>query len=152
MDDPEDADYVVLGRWEDLFFDETWYSAQDCAKPTVTPKFVFESYERGTIMDPGDYPTRGPEKPRKDGPRKARPTNRRRRGRGRGGKAGGANSSSSGPPEGPPKWLRFFKDAERTRSLQYIGAMLKKNSELTLDALAIHLYNKVCLPEPPPRA
>ena len=152
MEDVEDADYVVLGGWEGMFFDETWYSAQDCSKPTVTPKFVFESYEKGSIMDPENYPTRGPEKPRRDGPRNVGPrpttTARRRRVRGRGGKAGGANSPSSGSSEGPPKWLRFFKDAERTKSLQYIGAMLKKNSELPLDALAIHLNKKVCLPEP----
>lgn len=153
MDDAEDADYVVLGSWENQYFDETWYSAQDCSKPTVTSKFVFESYEKGTLMDPSDYTTRGPEKPRKDGPR-PRPatTARRRKGRGRRGGAEGANSPSSGPSEEPPKWLTFFKDAERTKSLQYIGAMLKKNSGLTCHALAIHLYNKVGLPEPILRA
>lgn len=156
MEDVEDADYVVLGSWENLFFDETWYSAQDCSKPTVTSKFVFESYEKGTLMNPDDYPTRGPEKPRKDGLKSVRPrpatTARRRRGRGRGGGAEGANSLPSGPSEEPPKWLTYFKDAERMKSLQYIGAMLKKNSELTCHALAIHLYNKVGLPEPIPRA
>ena len=84
----EDADYVVLGRWEKNMFDEMWYSAEDCNKPTVTPKFVFDSYEKGKLMNPNDYPMRGPEKPRKDVPKKvkSRPAvgGRKSRGRGRG--------------------------------------------------------------------
>ena len=138
----EDADYVILGQWEEHYFDEVWYSAQDYNKPTVTPAFVFDSYEKGTLMDPNNYPTRGPEKPRKDEPRRvrSRPTTgtRKRTGKGKGGAEG-----SSGPLEEPPKWLRFFKGAENVKSLQYIGAMFKKNAELTHDALAIHLHNKV---------
>jgi len=145
----EDADYVVLGQWEEHYFDEMWYSAQDYNKLTVTPAFVIDSYEKGTILDPNNYPTRGPEKPRKDEPKRVRSrpaaSGRKRRGRGRGG-AGGASPRTTPPPgpsEGSPKWLRFFKEAEHTKSLQYIGAMFKKNAELTYDALAIHLHNKV---------
>ncbi|KAF9651858.1 hypothetical protein BDM02DRAFT_448771 [Thelephora ganbajun] len=148
-DDVEDADYVVLGQWEEHYFDEMWYSAQDYSKPTVTPAFVIDSYEKGKLMDPNDYPTRGPEKPRKDGPKRVRSrpamSGRKRRGKGRGG-AGAASprlTSPSGPSEESPKWLRFFKEAEHTKSLQYIGAMFKKNAELTHDALAIHLNNKM---------
>ena len=96
-------------------------------------------------MDPNNYPTRGPEKPWKDGRKvvRSRPATgtRGRKGRGRGGA-----SIACPPPESSgetPKWLRFFKDAEHTKSLQYIGAMFKKNAELTHDALAIHLHNKV---------
>ena len=66
-DDMEDADYVVLGQWEEHYFDEMWYSAQDCNKPIVTPSFVIDSYKNGRLMDPNNYPTRGPEKPRKGG-------------------------------------------------------------------------------------
>ena len=126
-----------------------WYNAQDYDKPTVTPAFVFDSYEKGKLVDPSDYQTRGPEKLRKDDRRKTRPRpvvgGKRKRGRGRRG-------ASSAPPRPTPssttsvetpKWLRFFKEAENTKSLQYIGAMFKKNSELTYDALAIHLHNKV---------
>ena len=138
----EDADYVVLGQWEEHYFDEVWYSAQDYNKPTVTPAFVFDSYEEGTLKDSNNYPTRGPEKPRKDGPKRVRSRpgtgTRKRAAKGKGGVEG-----SSGPSEGPPKWLRFFKEAENVKSLQYIGAMFKKNSELTHDALAIHLHHKV---------
>ena len=65
MDDAKDADYVVLGNWESLFYDEVWYEAQEYSKPTVTPKFVFESYENGMLMDPKNYPTSGPKKVRK---------------------------------------------------------------------------------------
>jgi hypothetical protein len=122
-----------------------WYSAQDCNKPTVTPAFVIDSYERGKLMDPNNYPTRGPEKLRK-GERKAvrsRPATgaKGRRSRGR----GDASFACSQPtPSGEtPKWLRFFREAERVKSFQYIGAMFKKNAELTHDALAIHLHNKV---------
>jgi hypothetical protein len=142
----EDADYVVLGQWEEHYFDEMWYSAHDCNKPTVTPGFVIDSYEKGILMDPFNYPTRGPEKPRKDERRavRSRPatgTRGRRKGRGR----GGASVACPEPmPSGEtPKWLRFFKETEHTKSLQYIGAMFKKNAELTHDALAIHLHNKV---------
>lgn len=143
-DDVEDADYVVLGQWEEHYFDEMWYSARDSNKPTVTPAFVIDSYEKGRLMDPNGYPTRGPEKPRKDEPKKirSRPAtgSRKRKGRGR----GGATFVSAPPtPSGEaPKWLRFYKEAEHTKSLQYIGAMFKKNAELTHDALAIHLHNK----------
>ena len=152
-EDVEDADYVVLGQWEEHFFDEMWYGAQDCNKPTVTPAFVIDSYENGKLMDPNNYVTRGPEKARKDEPRRARPRpatggrRRRGRGRGRGGSSVGTSRSSplSTPSEEAPKWLRFFKEAEHAKSLQYIGAMFKKNAELTYDALAIHLHNKVCL-------
>ena len=138
----EDADYVVLGQWEEHYFDEVWYSAQDYNKPTVTPTFVFDSYEKGTLMDPNNYPTRGPEKPRKDEPKRvrSRPATGTRKRRGKGKEVAEA---SSGLSEGPPKWLRFFKEAENVKSLQYIGAMFKKNAELTHDALAIHLHNKV---------
>jgi len=153
----EDADYVVLGQWEEHYFDEMWYSAQDYTKPTVTPAFVIDSYEKGKLMDPNDYPTRGPEKPRRDEPKRVRSrpvTSRKRRGRGRGGST--AASPRATPPTGPseesPKWLRFFKEAEHTKSLQYIGAMFKKNAELTHDALAIHLHNKVGLFELCPHA
>lgn len=137
----EDADYVVLGQWEEHYFDEMWYSAQDCNKPIVTPAFVIDSYEKGELMDPNNYPTRGPEKQRK-GERKrvrSRPTTGvKKRGRGRRG------ASPQPTPSGEtPKWLRFFKETEHTKSLQYIGAMFKKNAELTHDALAIHLHNKV---------
>ena len=145
----DEADYVVLGQWEEHYFDEVWYSAQDYNKPTVTPAFVIDSYKRGTLQDPDNYPTRGPEKPRKDEPRrlKSRPStgNRRRRGGGRGG-AGGASplpKPSSVESGDPPKWLKHYKEAENTKSMQYIGAMFKKNAELTHDALAIHLHNKV---------
>ena len=145
----EDADYVVLDRWEGNYFDEVWYCAQDNSKPTVTPGFVIDSYEKGKLMDPNDYPTLGPRKPRKGQPKKVRSrpltSGRKRKGRGR----GGARAASPQPivqytPTGDsPKWLRFFKEAEYTKSLQYIGAMFKKNAELTNDALAIHLNNKV---------
>ena len=138
----EDADYVVLGQWEEHYFDEVWYSAQDYNKLTVTPAFVFDSYENGALMDPNNYPTRGPEKPRKDEPKRVRSRpatgTRKRNSKGK----GGAGDSSS-PSGEPPKWLRFFKEAENVKSLQYIGAMFKKNPELTHDALAIHLHNKV---------
>ena len=143
----EEADYVVLGQWEEHYFDEMWYSAQENSKSTVTPAFVIDSYEKGILLDPNDYPTRGPEKPRKGEPKKVRPrpATRRRRGRGRGGARG--SSPRPTPPsassEESPRWLRFFKEAEHTKSLQYIGAMFKKNAELTHDALAIHLHNKV---------
>lgn len=141
-DDVEDADYVVLGQWEEHYFDEVWYSAQDYNKPTVTPAFVFDSYEKGTLMDPNNYTTRGPEKPRKDEPRRVRPrpTAGTRKRRSRGGEAGSPLPTPSGES---PKWLRFFKEVEHAKSLQYIGAMFKKNAELTYDALAIHLHNKV---------
>ena len=144
----EDADYVVLGQWEENYFDEMWYCAQDHNKPTVMPAFVIDSYEKGRILDPNDYPTRGPEKPRKDEPKRVRTrsaSGRKRRGKGRGGAkaASPQPASSSVPPEESPKWLRFYKEAERTKSLQYIGAMFKKNAELTYDALSIHLHNKV---------
>ena len=85
-------------------------------------------------MDPNNYLTRGPEKPRKDEPRRARP---------RPGTSGRRSSPLSSPSGEPPKWLRFFKEVEHAKSLQYIGAMFKKNRELTYDALAIHLHNKV---------
>ena len=79
---------MVLGRWERTFFDDMWYSAKDCNKPTVTPMFVLDSYEKGKLMDPTDYSTRGPQNLRKDGPKKAksRPTvgGRKKRGRCRG--------------------------------------------------------------------
>ena len=145
----EDADYVVLDRWEGNYFDELWYCAQDNSKPTVTPGFVIDSYEKGKLMDPNDYPTLGPRKPRKGQPKKARSrpstSGRKRRGRGR----GVARVASPQPvlqytpPDESPKWLRFFREAEYTKSSQYIGAMFKKNAELTHDALAIHLHNKV---------
>lgn len=145
----EDADYVVLDRWEGNYFDEVWYCAQDNNKPTVTPGFVIDSYEKGKLMDPNDYPTLGPRKPRKGQPKKVKPrpstSGRKRRGRGR----GGARVVSPHevlqytPPDESPKWLRFFKEAEYAKSLQYIGAMFKKNAELTHDALAIHLNHKV---------
>lgn len=141
----EDADYVVLGQWEEYYFDEMWYSAQDCDKLTVTPAFVIDSFEKGRLMNPNDYPTRGPEKPRK-GERKAvrsRPATgvKRRRGRGKESASFECPTTLSGET---PKWLRFFKEAEHIKSLQYIGAMFKKNADLTYDALAIHLHNKVC--------
>ena len=145
----EDADYVVLGQWEENYFDEMWYCAQDYNKPTVTPGFVMDSYEKGKLLNPNDYPTRGPEKLRKDEPKRVRSrstTNvRKRRGKARGGTkaASPRPTSSSASLEESPKWLRFFKEAEHTKSLQYIGAMFKKNAELTHDALAIHLHNKV---------
>lgn len=132
-----------------------WYSAQDYNKLTVTPAFVLDSYEKGTLMDPKNYPTRGPEKPRRDEPKRVRTRpamgTRRRRGRGKGG-ARDASPRPSGPGEEPPKWLRFYKEAEHTKWSQYIGAMFKKNAELTYDALAIHLHNKVGSPKPCPRA
>ena len=138
----EDADYVVLGQWEEHYFDEVWYSAQDYNKPTVTPTFVFDSYEKDTLMDPNNYPTRGPRKPRKDESKRvrSRPATGTRKRRGKGKEVA---EVSSGLSEGPPKWLRFFKEAENVKSLQYIGAMFKKNAELTHDALAIHLHSKV---------
>lgn len=119
-----------------------WYSAQDCNKPTVTPAFVLDSYEKGELMDPNNYPTRGPEKVRKDGRKivRSRPTTGSR---GKRGKDRGGASPRPLPSGETPKWLRFFKEAEHVKSLQYIGAMLKKNAELTHDALAIHLHNKV---------
>jgi hypothetical protein len=129
----EDADYIVLGQWEEHYFDEVWYSAQDHYKPTVTPAFVFDSYDKGTLMDPNNYPTRGPEKPRRGEPKRirSRPATgtRKRKGKGKGA------DGSSGLSEEPPKWLRFFKEAENVK--------FKKNAELTHDALAIHLHNKV---------
>ena len=80
-------------------FDEMWYSAEDCNKPTVTPKFVFDSYEKGKLMNPNDYPTRGPEKPRKDVPKKvkSRPAvgGRKSRGRGRGDASFATDASST---------------------------------------------------------
>ena len=145
----EDADYVVLDQWEGNYFDEVWYCAQDYSKPTVTPGFVIDSYEKGKLMDPDDYPTRGPEKPRKGETKRVRSrpstSGRKRRGRGRGGAkaASPRPTPQSTPSEEAPKWLRFFKEAEYVKSLQYIGAMFKKNAELTHDALAIHLHNKV---------
>ena len=153
-DDVEDADYVVLGQWEENYFDEMWYCAQDYSKPTVTPAFVIDSYEKGKLLDPNDYPTRGPEKPRKDEPKRVRTrpgaSGRKRRSRGKGGAKAASPQPmpSSTPPEESPKWLRFYKEAERTKSLQYIGAMFKKNAELTHDALAIHLHNKASPFEP----
>jgi hypothetical protein len=137
----EDADYVVLGQWEEHYFDDMWHSAQDSNKPTVTPAFVMDSYEKGSLMDPNDYPTEGPMKLRKDGPKrsKRRPVTGGRK------KRGGA--SFSAPPSAPsgeaPKWLRFFKEAERVRSLQRIGAMFQKNARLTYDVLATRLHNQV---------
>jgi hypothetical protein len=149
----EDADYVVLGKWEEHYFDEVWYTAQDCKKPTVTPAFVLDSYANMRLMDPGDYPTRGPEKARKGEPKKGRSRSafggKKRRGRGRGGASSATprqthSSVTSSTPSGEaPKWLRFFRETENNKSLQYIGAMFKKNAELTYDALAIHLHNKV---------
>ena len=143
----EDADYIILDQWEGNYFDEMWYCAQDHDKPTVTPGFVIDSYERGELVDPNNYPTRGPEKPRKGEPKRVRSrpstSGKKRRVRGRGGAT--QDTPKSEPLAEPPKWLRFFKEAEYTKSLQYIGAMLKKNAELTHDALAIHLHNKVGL-------
>jgi hypothetical protein len=142
----EDADYVVLGQWEEHYFDEMWYNAQDCNKPTVTPAFVIDSYERGTLMDPNDYTTRGPEKLRKDERKKgkSRPVAGSKKKKGRGtGIASPGHAPFSTSPEEAPKWLRYFKEAEHAKWLQYIGAMFKKNAELTYDALAIHLHNKV---------
>lgn len=151
MDDVADADYVVLGNWESQFFNDTWYDAQAYSKPTVMPKFVFETYERGILMDPGDYRTRGPGKPRRNRLRNTTPqpttTTRRRRGRGKGGRAESVSSPSSGFSEGSPYWLRFFKDEERVWSLKYIGTLLKKDSKLTHQALAIYLSKQVSPPE-----
>lgn len=110
----EGADYVVLDRWERDHHDEAWYEAQDSKKPTVTPEFLFDSYEKGMLMDPNDYPMVPAQKPRK------------------------------GRPRGEvPKWLRRFKEAECVKSLQYIAAMFQKNAALKYDLLAKHLYNKV---------
>ena len=124
-----------------------WYCAQDHSKSTVTPGFVIDSYERGELVDPNNYPTRGPEKPRKGEPKRVRSrpstSGKKRRGKGRGGAT--QDTPQSTPPVESPKWLRFFKEAEYTKSWQYIGAMFKKNAELTYDALAIHLHNKVSL-------
>lgn len=141
-DDVEEADYVVLGQGEEQYFDEIWYSAHDCNKPTVKPEFVIDSREKGRLLDPNDYPTKGPGKPRKDEQRKtrSRPTtaDRKKKGRGRGGA-----TPQPAPSGETPKWLRFYKEAEKMKSFQYIGAMFKKNAELTHDALAIHLHNKM---------
>ena len=148
----EDADYVILNQWESCYFDDTWYCAQDNGKPIVTPAFVIESYEKGRLLDPNDYPTRGPEKQRKGEPRRVRSRpatrGRKRRGRGKGGAMVASPTSQSAPPGEPPKWLRFFKEAEHAKWFQYIGAMFRKNAELTHDALAIHLHNKVGFLEP----
>jgi len=125
-----------------------WYCAQDNNKSTVTPGFVIDSYEKGKLMDPNDYPTLGPRKPRKGQPKnvRSRPSTsgRKRKGGGRGGARVASPQLVQPTPLGePPKWLRFFREGEYTKSLQYIGAMFKKNAELTHDALAIHLNNKV---------
>jgi hypothetical protein len=139
VDDVEDADYVVLGQWEEHYFDDVWYSARDSKKPIVTPAFVIDSYKNGSLMNPNDYPTSEPMKRRKGGPKvsKRRPAmgGRKRRGRGR------------GAAEEAPKWLQFFKETERVRSFQHIGALFKKNPELTHDVLAARLHIKVCRPE-----
>ena len=69
----EDADYVVLGRRENIYFDFDWDSAQEHNKPTVTPNFVLHSYDDGKLKDPNDYKPTGPMKPKKPEP-KARPS------------------------------------------------------------------------------
>lgn len=155
MDDVVDADYVVLGSWENQFFDEMWHDAQEYSKPTVTPKFVFESYENGRIMDPNDYRTREPKKSRRNRPRSTMPrptTTQRRRGGGKGGRVEGVNPPSSGFSKEPPFWLGSFKNTERVSSLQHIGTLLKGNPELTYRALAIYLFKKVSLPGLVPHA
>ena len=123
-----------------------WHDAQDYGKPTVTPAFVFDSYENGKLVHPSDYQTRGPKKLRKDDRRRTRPRHivggKKRRGRGRRG------ASSATPPRTPSsmeisKFLRSFEEAEKTEWLQCIGAMFKKKAELTYNALAIHLHKKV---------
>lgn len=121
-----------------------WYCAQDNRKPAVTSGFVIDSYEKGRLLDPSDYQTREPVKLRRDAPKAvSQPSTdgRKRKGRGR----GSAKAASPRPmtSEDSPRWLRFFKEAERKKSFQYIGAMLKRNSELTCDALAMHLHDKV---------
>ena len=103
---------------------------------------MIDSREKGRLLDPSDYPTKGPEKARKDGRRKARSRpmtgGRKKEGRGR----GSANPQPA-PSGETPRCLEFYKEAEEMESFQYIGAMFKKNAEVTHDALAIHLHNKV---------
>lgn len=144
-EDAEDADYVVLGRWEEQFFDETWYKAQDYNKPVVTPAFVFDSYKNGRLMDPKDYLTRGPVKPRKGDLRRAglRPATGGQRKMGKGKEGAGFESPGPTPARGAPKWLQHCSEPERLELLQGVGAILRKNLELTYDALAIHLHEKV---------
>jgi hypothetical protein len=155
VDDVKDADYVVLSCRESQLFNVTWGEAQEYSKPTVTPKFIFESYEKGTLLDPRNYPVSGPEKPRRNGSKNVRPrpatTTQRRMSRERGGSAEGV-SSPSGSLEELLDWQEFFKYAEYMESRQYIRAMLKRNSQLTYEDLAIRLYKKVSLPEPVPHA
>ena len=138
----EEADYIILGLGEEQHFDETWYSAQDFNKPIVKPEFVIDSCQKGRLLDPNDYPTKGPKKLRKDNQRKARSQpatgEKKKRGRGK-----GVTGLQPAPSAETPKWLRSFKEAEEVKSFRYIGAMFKKNPELTHDALAIYLHNKV---------
>lgn len=104
-DDVDHANYVVLGQWEENYFDEMWHDAQDQNKPTVTPRFIFDSYENGRLMDPNDYPTRGPKKPWKGGPRRAESrstmSGRKRKGKGReGARATNRRSAPQPKPSG----------------------------------------------------
>ena len=143
----EDADYVVLDQWERDYFDEMWYRAQDYNKPTVTPEFVIDSYGEGRLKDPSNYPTKRPMKPRKDEPRGvgSRSSIHARKQRGRGGARVASVRSIPHPklPGGSLKWSSSFKETEYAESLRCIGALFEQSEELTYDALAIHLHEKV---------
>ena len=143
-DDVEDADYVVLDQWEKDFFDDMWHSARAYHKPTVTPEFVIDSSEEGRLKDPKNYPTIGPRKSRARGVRSQSSTSdRKRRGRGGARVVTPRSAPHRKPPGGSPKLLSFFKETEYAESLRRIQVMFEKNKELTYDALAIHLHEKV---------
>ena len=124
------ADYVVLGRWESIFFDAAWCDAQEFDKPIVTPTFVTDSFKNQRLMDPVAY--RSSQQPSHLRPRIPPRTSKRPRA-----------TRSRAPSMKSPKWLRSFKKAERTNPFLWIEALFKANPELTGVALAIRLHEEV---------